>query len=93
MLPCPNKLLHRTPQAVTIFAEQKYVPTCYAGEQGDRPDALRAPGLSSRSQVNFIGYQARADSRAAYQPAEAEFLPHENAPHFPLVGICLAPRH
>ena len=29
-----NKLLHRTPQAVTIFAEQKYVPTCYAGEQG-----------------------------------------------------------
>jgi len=59
---------------------------------GDRPDALRAPGLSSRSQVNFIGYQARADSRAAYQSAEADFLPQENAPHFPLVGICLAPR-
>ena len=63
-----------------------------APKQSDRPDALRAPGLSSRSQVNFIGYQARADSHAAYQPAEAEFLPQENAPHFPLVGICLAPR-
>ncbi len=31
-----NKLLHRTPQAVTIFAEQKYAPTYYAGEQGVR---------------------------------------------------------
>ena len=27
-----NKLLHRTPQTVTIFAEQKYAPVCYAGE-------------------------------------------------------------
>ena len=45
--------------------------------------------------IKFVRYRSlgrAADSRAAYQPAEAEFLLQENAPHFPLVGICLAPR-
>jgi GNAT superfamily N-acetyltransferase len=36
----PNNLLHRTPQTVTIFAEQKYAPVCYAGEQGVRHEMI-----------------------------------------------------
>jgi len=49
--------------------------TVLRGARLCKAQASPRSGLSSRSQVNFIGYQARA----AYQPAEADFLPQENA--------------